>query len=128
MTDVVVCSLLSQCVVFLMILRPPISTRTDTLSPYTTLFRSFGLFECIESGPVRAQPWFRSRYCRQEPGQSAGNHIVGRHAAALFVERGGAGGPNRSCRSGRSGAGRSEERRVGKEGVGTCRSRGSPSH
>src|SRR3546814_20661147 len=31
---------------FLMILRPPISTRTDTLFPYTTLFRSdlFNLF------------------------------------------------------------------------------------
>src|SRR3546814_3320969 len=27
---------------FLMILRPPRSTRTDTLFPYTTLFRSFG--------------------------------------------------------------------------------------
>src|SRR3546814_11181885 len=26
---------------FLMILRPPRSTRTDTLFPYTTLFRSF---------------------------------------------------------------------------------------
>src|SRR3546814_16898617 len=28
-------------VFFLMILRPPRSTRTDTLVPYTTLFRSF---------------------------------------------------------------------------------------
>src|SRR3546814_7735021 len=28
--------------VFLMILRPPRSTRTDTLFPYTSLFRSFG--------------------------------------------------------------------------------------
>src|SRR3546814_19263255 len=28
--------------VFLMIRRPPISTRTDTLFPYTTLFRSAG--------------------------------------------------------------------------------------
>src|SRR3546814_5637719 len=28
------------CVVFLMIRRPPRSTRTDTLFPYTTLFRS----------------------------------------------------------------------------------------
>src|SRR3546814_985908 len=28
------------CVSFLMIRRPPISTRTDTLFPYTTLFRS----------------------------------------------------------------------------------------
>src|SRR3546814_13236974 len=30
------------CVVFLMIRRPPRSTRTDTLVPYTTLFRSTG--------------------------------------------------------------------------------------
>src|SRR3546814_9759455 len=29
---------------FLMIRRPPRSTRTDTLFPYTTLFRSFGHF------------------------------------------------------------------------------------
>src|SRR3546814_6483074 len=28
------------CVIFLMIRRPPRSTRTDTLFPYTTLFRS----------------------------------------------------------------------------------------
>src|SRR3546814_10062123 len=31
------------CVVFLMIRRPPRSTRTDTLFPYTTLFRSDGI-------------------------------------------------------------------------------------
>src|SRR3546814_16624409 len=31
------------CFVFLMILRPPRSTRTDTLFPYTTLFRAVGL-------------------------------------------------------------------------------------
>src|SRR3546814_18266458 len=30
---------------FLMIRRPPRSTRTDTLFPYTTLFRSFGMFD-----------------------------------------------------------------------------------
>src|SRR3546814_6508434 len=30
------------CFFFLMIRRPPRSTRTDTLFPYTTLFRSFG--------------------------------------------------------------------------------------
>src|SRR3546814_20256175 len=29
------------CVFFVMIRRPPRSTRTDTLFPYTTLFRSF---------------------------------------------------------------------------------------
>src|SRR3546814_3392324 len=31
---------MSCCVFFLMIRRPPRSTRTDTLFPYTTLFRS----------------------------------------------------------------------------------------
>src|SRR3546814_10986019 len=31
------------CFVFLMIRRPPRSTRTDTLFPYTTLFRSHGV-------------------------------------------------------------------------------------
>src|SRR3546814_14126200 len=36
---VVVCHVL-LCFVFLMIRRPPRSTRTDTLFPYTTLFRS----------------------------------------------------------------------------------------
>src|SRR3546814_11067691 len=32
-----------DCVFFLMIRRPPRSTRTDTLFPYTTLFRSQAL-------------------------------------------------------------------------------------
>src|SRR3546814_20787833 len=31
-----------RCLFFLMSLRPPRSTRTDTRLPYTTLFRSFG--------------------------------------------------------------------------------------
>src|SRR3546814_12040190 len=41
-TDMCICSLyvLSCIVFFLMIRRPPRSTRTDTLFPYTTLFRS----------------------------------------------------------------------------------------
>src|SRR3546814_11981649 len=34
-------TVLSYTFVFLMIRRPPRSTRTDTLFPYTTLFRSF---------------------------------------------------------------------------------------
>src|SRR3546814_11568810 len=40
----VTCFLISMCVLFfffLMIRRPPRSTRTDTLFPYTTLFRSW---------------------------------------------------------------------------------------
>src|SRR3546814_8769790 len=35
--------LVSYCFYFLMIRRPPRSTRTDTLFPYTTLFRSAGV-------------------------------------------------------------------------------------
>src|SRR3546814_20030461 len=34
------CTVHLSCVFFLMIRRPPRSTRTDTLFPYTTLFRS----------------------------------------------------------------------------------------
>src|SRR3546814_20288426 len=34
------CSVLSCIIFFFMVLRPPRSTRTDTLFPYTTLFRS----------------------------------------------------------------------------------------
>src|SRR3546814_6120542 len=39
-----------------MIRRPPSSTRTDTLFPYTTLFRSLpaGAVACDPAGPVRA--------------------------------------------------------------------------
>src|SRR3546814_19764971 len=36
---------------FLMIRRPPRSTRTDTLFPYTTLFRSAGMLEEIRKLP-----------------------------------------------------------------------------
>src|SRR3546814_12728085 len=34
--------MIAQVIFFLMIRRPPRSTRTDTLFPYTTLFRSMG--------------------------------------------------------------------------------------
>src|SRR3546814_13641016 len=38
--------LMLYCIFFLMIRRPPRSTRTDTLFPYTTLFRS-SVFSCF---------------------------------------------------------------------------------
>src|SRR3546814_12271107 len=43
-------------VVFVMIRRPPRSTRTDTLFPYTTLFRSGGdrqLWRLVDRGAAR---------------------------------------------------------------------------
>src|SRR3546814_15112243 len=51
------------CFFFVMIRRPPRSTRTDTLSPYTTLFRS--------------QPVLRLLLVRVAP--SAICHVDGRH-------------------------------------------------
>src|SRR3546814_4924336 len=41
--------LLLYYVVFLMVRRPPRSTRTDTLFPYTTLFRSLGRHDATAS-------------------------------------------------------------------------------
>src|SRR3546814_11062152 len=109
-----------------MIRRPPRSTRTDTLFPYTTLFRSGqnavrrysaigdeGL-HAARSGSGKAArgplverwhcgPWPRSRY------RDAGQRICA-----------GCPGSIGRWRDGRA-AKRSEERRVGKEWVSTCR-------
>src|SRR3546814_8809994 len=56
-----------------MILRPPRSTRTDTLFPYTTLFRSAGLqkeggqyFVCHKRSDYRAGPIGKDRPVRAE--------------------------------------------------------------
>src|SRR3546814_8619249 len=57
----------SPVIFFLMIRRPPRSTRTDTLFPYTTLFRSIlreyparGLVYIYRDSPTSAVPSFRS--------------------------------------------------------------------
>src|SRR3546814_19917583 len=44
-----------------MIRRPPISTRTDTLFPYTTLFRSARDSRAVRSASVRTAPVARPR-------------------------------------------------------------------
>src|SRR3546814_7901805 len=59
---------------FLMIRRPPRSTRTDTLFPYTTLFRS-GRFEVAVRRPARAAG----------PGRVP--HRLGRHPGGGAVQR-----------------------------------------
>src|SRR3546814_10885578 len=48
------------CLFFLMIRRPPRSTRTDTLFPYTTLFRSNWVCSPSRPGPFCRQPRRRS--------------------------------------------------------------------
>src|SRR3546814_3876940 len=45
-----------------MIRRPPRSTRTDTLFPYTTLFRSL-LLKGLRGGSVRRILWLRGSAC-----------------------------------------------------------------
>src|SRR3546814_20538603 len=47
--------LVSFCCFFLMIRRPPRSTRTDTLVPYTTLFRSQAGMRVEEAEPRHLQ-------------------------------------------------------------------------
>src|SRR3546814_12611348 len=128
-----------------MIRRPPRSTRTDTLFPYTTLFRSLvqrlhrrlgrkvtqkaeddlrgdaefalavaqGLFDALEDGREGyAAPGVSLRV--EEDLRVA--HSVLRDAAQVGQ------GEVVEIRF------RSEERRVGKECVSTCRSRWSPDH
>src|SRR3546814_21149596 len=81
----VTCLLVSLClscvVFFLMIRRPPRSTRTDTLFPYTTLFRSIGLRALLrlvaELDRLHRLRW-TSEGLRQR---------IGQHAIAAFVDR-----------------------------------------
>src|SRR3546814_15632196 len=110
-----------------MIRRPPRSTRTDTLFPYTTLFRSdidfFSagatlIYSNTESNSffdfsvtwTFFKPWhqsWREYLLHWENPSPAKNHWRSWSLRVL---------------------GRSEERRVGKECVSTCRSRWSPYH
>src|SRR3546814_11861746 len=109
--------LLVSYLFFLMIRGPPRATRTDTLFPYTTLFRSVRRRLCLgwlgRSGPL------------MEPGDSSDKQAAQpsiRSAALLGLC------PRCGERILFSGVIRSEERRVGRECVSTCRSRWAPSH
>src|SRR3546814_13705531 len=127
-----------------MIRRPPRSTRTDTLFPYTTLFRSrrFAQRDAVDAdldlddildavrgagveflllhpargvGDIgRVAPDALAKALEAAAGAGAVDlgRLVARRLGELFADRGG----------------RSEERRVGKEGVSTCRSRCAPYH
>src|SRR3546814_13356333 len=115
-----------------MIRRPPRSTRTDTLFPYTTLFRS------QEGRRLRRRQFHRALQVdgtRPDPPRRAGGERRGLipipFVLSLSKHRSSFAAPKkrtalrqaqgeRNCRS--------EERRVGKECVSTCRSRWSPYH
>src|SRR3546814_16447279 len=101
---------------FLMIRRPPRSTRTDTLFPYTTLFRSG-----VRQDPA-GQPGGDRREQAPRCGAGDGQGDAG-DAAAEETQQQRAVPPFAA-----NAYVRSEERRVGKECVSTCRSRWSPYH
>src|SRR3546814_15396955 len=114
-----------------MLRRPPRSTRTDTLFPYTTLFRSneveaFG--EVVRDGSL-GRRWALAadhldpvlRLAVQDRRQVTARPIQVRHHD-LQREAGG------DRRIEGIAAARSEERRVGKECVSTCTSRWQPYH
>src|SRR3546814_5395591 len=88
-----------------MIRRPPRSTRTDTLVPYTTLFRSrdqvdavileprrYAAAHCLVKSPERIISERRARWtCLQQIFGGIGESvrpIVGQVAAAVIAERG----------------------------------------
>src|SRR3546814_11141800 len=117
-----------------MIRRPPRSTRTDTLFPYTTLFRSpiEGRYERvhIDSAEMPLPTGVISMRATRDDSAVYTSYRAG-VPAVTPPQRPTAVGPTDvtvldipSLRD----ADRSEERRVGKECVSTCRSRWSPYH
>src|SRR3546814_19634129 len=117
-----------------MIRRPPRSTRTDTLCPYTTLFRSCDGGQHFGRGAAADDEFRIFGVRRQIRPQPIGNgllctgvlfqHMRDDEFATLFS------GQLHGTRGRAVGAGcelaRSDERRVGNESVSTCRSRWSP--
>src|SRR3546814_15568962 len=115
-----------------MIRRPPRSTRTDTLFPYTTLFRSVGVGLALalrvghRDDPSEGIPFELHRRTRRMDDPVVGD----RDGVAVGVDDllDVAGGVDRELGAVVARVDRSEERRVGKECVSTCRSRWSPYH
>src|SRR3546814_19611787 len=109
---------------FLMIRRPPRSTRTDTLFPYTTLFRSVRTpyilpLPCRSKHPSSGQNFFSFKFCNFPKLTELGEiHPLQNYCGKLGFTTLGVIFATIS----------SEDRRVGKECVRTCRSRWSPFH
>src|SRR3546814_20310522 len=106
-----------------MIRRPPRSTRTDTLFPYTTLFRAVRrLIVHVHDQAEATAVFFEFRPVKTVA-------LVFQHAACSRSRTSGAAQTQAYApRAGTNDKERSEERRVGKECVSTCRSRWSPYH
>src|SRR3546814_14025598 len=99
---------------FLMIRRPPRSTRTDTLFPYTTLFRSIAHLLAGGLVLISLMLLYQDRLTALLTAFALQAFVLSLSVAwQAYVQN----APHRS-----------EERRVGKECVSTCRSRWSPYH
>src|SRR3546814_20635192 len=111
-----------------MIRRPPRSTRTDTLFPYTTLFRSLRITWPVAPGLSLQVPYQSGseerpddRPLYRNDGTTSRRRKCRRESAEKQPP------PSRKLQY-RQYRKRSEERRVGKECVSKCRSRWSPYH
>src|SRR3546814_11022959 len=105
-----------------MIRRPPRSTRTDTLFPYTTLFRSRQHSRCAGLRLIAMVPEQCEKFATAIVRRWRGGRIRS-HAPFRGVHQGA--DVSTHCAYTHH---RSEERRVGKESVSTCRSRWSAYH
>src|SRR3546814_17823919 len=111
-----------------MIRRPPRSTRTDTLFPYTTLFRSVLATILVGDDPASATyVKMKANACGRVGMQSRAVELSGTTATSQLLDA------IRALNVDPDVHGillqhRSEERRVGKECVSTCRSRWSQYH
>src|SRR3546814_16711391 len=108
-----------------MLRRPPRSTRTDTLFPYTTLFRAVVL-ALVELVLVVVAARVRHFVVEDRLAACVTRHVLAigilriRTVRIVHVEQ--------TVPEDMRTADRSEERRGGEEGVRTCRFRGSPDH
>src|SRR3546814_12389865 len=112
-----------------MIRRPPRSTRTDTLFPYTTLFRSKTIAYDAQPGVSQQnrpeKHWQVASSSHPDPKAPRARDEMQRKRCH---ERQKLSKTETGCVSGLYSVNRSEERRVGKECVSTCRSRWSLYH
>src|SRR3546814_15022609 len=109
-------------VFFLRIRRPPRSTRTDTLFPYTTLFRAE-----IDAETIRHLTLANKAQQRAWLALFEGDDTYAPRGSQLKAWLFGGGAISvKAALFDMADYSRSEERRVGKECVSTCRSRWSP--
>src|SRR3546814_16235525 len=106
-----------------MIRRPPRSTRTDTLFPYTTLFRSLAL---QQDGALAGR--LEAGQHAQQRGLAAARGAEQREELALEDVEGDVVDGDEVAETLGDADDRSEERRIGKECVSTCSSRWSQYH